>query len=40
MAFPLILILVQPSLGVTALTAVGFLGIFLASEIDKKVYYI
>ena len=36
MAFPLILILVQPSLGVTALTAVGFLGIFLASEIDKK----
>lgn len=36
MAFPLILILVQPSLGVTALTAIGFLGVFLASEIDKK----
>lgn len=36
MAFPLVLILIQPSLGVTALTAIGFLGIFLASEIDKK----
>ncbi len=36
MALPLFLILVQPSLGVTALTAVGFLGLFLASEIDKK----
>ncbi len=36
MAFPLFLILVQPSLGVTALTSIGFLGIFLASEIDKK----
>ena len=38
MAFPLILILVQPSLGVTALTALGFLGLFLASEIDKKYF--
>lgn len=38
MAFPLFLILVQPSLGVTALTAVGFLGIFLASEADKKIF--
>lgn len=36
MALPLFLILVQPSLGVTALTAVGFLGILLASEVDKK----
>lgn len=36
MSFPLILILIQPSLGVTALTAIGFLGLFLASEIDKK----
>lgn len=36
MALPLFLILVQPSLGVTALTALGFLGLFLASEIDKK----
>lgn len=36
MALPLFLILVQPSLGVTALTAIGFLGLFLASEIDKK----
>ncbi|EKE06123.1 MAG: hypothetical protein ACD_19C00079G0028 [uncultured bacterium] len=38
MAFPLILILVQPSLGVTALTAIGFLGIILASEIEKKYF--
>lgn len=38
MALPLILILVQPSLGVTALTGVGFLGLFLASEIDKKYF--
>src|SRR3989339_1967756 len=36
MGFPLVLILIQPSLGVTALTAIGFLGLFLASEIDKK----
>lgn len=36
MGLPLFLILVQPSLGVTALTAIGFLGLFLASEIDKK----
>ncbi len=36
MTLPLFLILVQPSLGVTVLTAVGFLGLFLASEIDKK----
>lgn len=38
MVFPLLLILIQPSLGVTALTAVGFLGIFLASEIEKKYF--
>jgi len=36
MTLPLFLILVQPSLGVAALTAVGFLGVILASEIDKK----
>lgn len=38
MGFPLILILIQPSLGVTALTAVGFLGLFLASDLDKKYF--
>lgn len=38
MAFPLFLILVQPSLGVTALTAVGFMGLFLASELNKKYF--
>lgn len=38
MGLPLFLILVQPSLGVTALTALGFLGIFLASEADKKIF--
>lgn len=36
MALPLFLILVQPSLGVTVLTAIGFLGLFLASNINKK----
>lgn len=36
MAIPLFLILVQPSLGVTALTAIGFMGLFLGSEINKK----
>lgn len=34
--FPLLLILVQPSLGVTILTAIGFLGVLVASSIDKK----
>ncbi len=38
MGLPLFLILVQPSLGVTALTSLGFLGIFLASEADKKIF--
>lgn len=33
---PFILILVQPSLGVAALTAIGFLGTLLASSIEKK----
>ncbi|WKZ25914.1 MAG: FtsW/RodA/SpoVE family cell cycle protein [bacterium] len=36
MGIPLFLILVQPSLGVTALTAVGFLGLFLAADLNKK----
>lgn len=36
MLIPLFLILVQPSLGVTLLTAVGFFGLFLASELNKK----
>ncbi len=38
MIIPLFLILIQPSLGVSALTAVGFLGLFLASEINKKYF--
>lgn len=38
MALPLFLILVQPSLGVTALTTVGFLGLFFASDLDKKYF--
>ncbi|MFZ3301286.1 MAG: FtsW/RodA/SpoVE family cell cycle protein [Microgenomates group bacterium] len=38
MAIPLFLILVQPSLGVTALTAVGFLGLLLASDLNKKYF--
>ncbi|MGB6839178.1 MAG: FtsW/RodA/SpoVE family cell cycle protein [Microgenomates group bacterium] len=33
---PLLLILVQPSLGVTILTALGFFGVLLASGLDKK----
>jgi cell division protein FtsW (lipid II flippase) len=36
LALPVILILVQPSLGVSILTAVGFLGILIAVRIDKK----
>lgn len=40
MLVPLILILVQPSLGVTTLTAIGFLGLFLSSEIDKKYFLV
>lgn len=33
---PVILILVQPSLGVSVLTVVGFLGVLLASDFNKK----
>jgi len=33
---PFVLILIQPSLGVAILTAVGFLGVILASSINKK----
>lgn len=36
MILPLFLILVQPSLGVTALTAIGFFGLFLSADINKK----
>jgi rod shape determining protein RodA len=35
-SFPLFLILVQPSLGVTVLTGIGILGCFLASTLSKK----
>lgn len=35
-SFPFILILVQPSLGVSVITGIGFLGILFASSIDKK----
>ena len=34
---PALLIIVQPSLGVTALTVIGFMGVVLASDINKKV---
>ncbi len=33
---PLFLILIQPSLGVTILTAIGFFGVLLASTVDKR----
>ena len=36
LVIPLFLILIQPSLGVTVLTAAGFLGVLLASDVDKK----
>ena len=36
LALPALLILVQPSLGVAVLTVVGFIGVVLASEINKK----
>jgi rod shape determining protein RodA len=35
-AFPAFLILVQPSLGVSVLTVVGFFGVLLASSLNKK----
>lgn len=34
---PLFLILIQPSLGVAILTAIGYLGIVLATTLDKKI---
>lgn len=37
---PLILILVQPSLGVAVLTGIGFTGVLLASSINKKYFLI
>lgn len=37
---PIFLIAVQPSLGVAALTALGFLGILLASGINKKMFLV
>lgn len=36
LAIPLFLILIQPSLGVTILTAVGFFGALIASDFPKK----
>jgi len=36
LAVPVVLILVQPSLGVSVLTVVGFLGVILAGNFDKK----
>lgn len=36
--FPAFLILIQPSLGVTALTTVGFVGVLLASTLNKKIF--
>ena len=35
-SLPFVLILIQPSLGVAVLTAIGFLGIILASNFNKK----
>lgn len=37
---PFLLILIQPSLGVAILTLVGFLGVLLASKIEKKYFLI
>jgi len=36
LALPVMLILIQPSLGVTVLTVVGFVGILFASDFNKK----
>src|SRR4030042_1406044 len=36
LAIPVILILIQPSLGVSILTMVGFAGVLIASKFDKK----
>jgi rod shape determining protein RodA len=38
LALPLFLILIQPSLGVTILTSISFVGVLLASGIAKKYY--
>jgi rod shape determining protein RodA len=36
LAIPVILILIQPSLGVSVLTVVGYIGVLLASKFNKK----
>jgi rod shape determining protein RodA len=36
LALPVILILIQPSLGVSALTVIGFAGVLIASKFNKK----
>jgi rod shape determining protein RodA len=36
LAIPVILILIQPSLGVSILTMIGFAGVLIASKFDKK----
>jgi rod shape determining protein RodA len=36
LALPVILILIQPSFGVSVLTVVGFIGVLIASKFDKK----
>jgi rod shape determining protein RodA len=36
LALPVILILIQPSLGVSILTVIGFVGVLLASKFNKK----
>ncbi len=40
LAIPVILILVQPSLGVSILTFIGFIGVLLASKFNKKLLLI
>ena len=37
-SLPVFLILIQPSLGVAILTVVGFIGILLALELDRKIF--
>lgn len=38
LVLPLVLILLQPSLGVTVLTFMGFVGVFLATGMNKRLY--
>lgn len=38
LALPLFLIIIQPSLGVGIITAAGFVGVFLATDFDKKYF--